>query len=405
MADHTVNSLGGAEFTTIEAALASPLVVNGDRVIVTGGGPYTPPGHVVINKSITLMSDPALPVKPSIYTNYSSWTLCCIQMAAVGAVLDGFIIDNHLYGTRQGHLVGDYGGAIAGWTVRNCVLNNCRKGIVLIGQNNTITRNEIYNTYGDCIDATYGNPAGSTITYNILHAEHMSLKNKPAGVAYACGGAGGETTIAYNYCWACRTFLDFETSGSTNHTILVDHNTIDYWIGKTYPTDYADAQQNGILWWASGTDFDGSKFDIRNNIFTGLKWYAVSDTSGTWANQTTYRNNLFYHYYLRDDYWPAYQAAYEWPGARGAAGWWKTPTDFLFDHCVVGDPLYSKVGSTPDTYYNLTMGSPAAYAATDGLHIGAWQGYAPQPYTYIRVIPGFKNRLFSLSRFWPTPRA
>jgi len=402
--DYTVNSLGGADFTTIESAIASPSVVGGDRVIVMGGGPYTPPGHLVITKPITVMSDPALLTRPQIFTNYFSWSLCNIQMTT-GSILAGFEIDNHLYGVRQGYLVGDYGSAQNGWTVRNCVLHNCRKGIVCMGQNNTIDDNEIYDTYGDCIDAAYGNPAGVVITHNLLHAEHMSLGNKPAGVAYATGGAGGGSYIAYNYCWACRCFVDFETSSGTNHTITVDHNTIDYWLGKSYPIDSADAQQDGILWWASGTNFDGTMFDIRNNIFTGMKWYAICQTSNTWINTTVFRNNLFWDYYLHDPYYPAYASTHEWPSARGAVGWESLITDFSFVNNVIGNPLFSKAGSTPDTYYNLTAGSPAGYTATDGLHIGAWQGPLPSPSQYIRYIPGYRNLLKRLNKFWPIPRS
>jgi len=375
-------------YPTIQAAIAASS--NGD-IIEVDAGTYTIASgtQLNINKQITLRAKAGLSAKPIITTQYASWTGCAVQISANNVVIDGFEITSS-YGITQNpnDLVGDYYTSSNNWTVKNCDIHQGYRGIMACGNNITIQGNEIHETRSDCIDCEYGLCGGLKVTQNWLHSEHTDLlpNAKPAGITYNCDATtSGDVEISCNYCNSCRTFVDFQHNGGTApaNKIVIMHNTID-WNLTVLPSSPIPsstiAQLMGIAFWTgtSGNWWDASKIDIRDNIFSRLKYYAIVNTSGPgglFAGSLNIRNNLFFQWYLVDAYYPSQAYTYEWPATRGAVAWWypddAVPT-FTSD-IVYKNPLFKATGTTAGTYYSLLSGSPAFKAASDGTNIGAWQ--------------------------------
>ncbi|MBN3035949.1 MAG: hypothetical protein JW861_10215 [Bacteroidales bacterium] len=364
-------------YTTIHDAIAA--ASNGDTIEVDYGT-YTYSGQLAINKEVVLRAKPGLPTEPVISINYASYTSCGLQIAANNVIVDGFeIIGVKTTGGR--YLVGDYNSARNYWTIRNCRIHDSDQGVRIVGDNITIEDNEIYETLGDCIDCEYGTCGGLKVTRNRLHSENTNSGRKPAGITYNCDASTtGDVEISYNYCYSCRTFIDFQHNGDTAplNSILVIHNTVDWNMGPLPPVPSGSdiAQQMSIAFWTGSGTWDASRFTIRDNIFSRQKWYMIVNTSGTAgpiSGNMEILNNLFFDWYLVDAYFPAYQYPEEWPSARGAVGWSTTDDDFVFIDNVLSDPLYLSTGASPSEYYALTGSSPALNTASDGTNIGAWQ--------------------------------
>ena len=383
----------GVVYCSIEDAVAD--AVSGDTVTVHQGT-YTPAGgRLILNKALVLRADPALGIagpgpqaRPVINTLYTGWGDCAIQIGADGVVIDGLEITNASAGSLVGYIIGDYNSARNNWIVRNCDVHDGRNAIRPIGNEIIIEYNNLHETRSDLINAQYGNCYGLRVRNNWLHSHHSDLSDKPAGLTYTCSssspGAWADVEIVYNYCWACRTFVDFEKGSglAPANQILIAHNTCDYWIGSLPdpPQSTDNAQQMSLAWWTSSGSWNGPNFEIRDNIFARQKWYAIVDTDTYLQGQITVQNTLFWNWYLVDGYYPAYAYPIEWPGARGAVGWQDmgAGNEFVMTGCITEDPLFTFTGSTPDEYYSLTgYLSPAYQAATDGLNIGAWQGVFP----------------------------
>jgi hypothetical protein len=364
---------------TIEAGISA---VDVGGTVQVAAGNYTPAGgRLVINKTCTIQAEPGLAARPKINTSHSGWTNCAIQIAADGVVLEGLEVDNSAAGLLVGYIVGDYDNARNGWTVRDCDIHNGRNAIRVVGNNVTIEGNNLHQTRSDLINCEYGDCFGLKVRHNWLHSHHSDLGGKPAGLTYRCSSEpGADVEITYNYVWACRTFIDFESSGGlapANH-ILVAHNTVDWWIGDLPDPIQGgeNAQQMSIAWWTDSGNWNGPNFEIRDNLFTRQKWYAVVDTDSRLSGQIVLQNNQFWQTYLVDAWYPTHAYPNEWPGPRGAVGWGNmgSGNEFVMQGSIVADPLYAATGTAPDLYYGLRSGSPARKAATDGTNIGAWQG-------------------------------
>jgi hypothetical protein len=293
-------------YATIQAAIDAS--TNGDIIEVDAGTYLIPAGtQLIINKQVTLRAKAGLTNKPWIRTNLLNWNQCNVNIAADNVVIDGFEIDNALYGTQAGYIVGDYGSAKNNWTVKNCNIHDGRNGIRPVGNYVTIEGNDIHGTNSDCINCEYGKCGGLKVTKNILHSEWIVSGGKPAGITYNCDATTvGNVEISYNYCYACRTFIDFQHNGGTApaNNILIMHNTVD-WKMEALPSPITGneiAQQMSIAFWGSG-NWTASKFTIRDNIFTRQKWYAIVNTSGAdgpIVGSMELKNNLFTQWYLNN---------------------------------------------------------------------------------------------------------
>ena len=385
-------------YCDIEDAIAD--AVAGDTIEVSLGT-YHPPGQLLIDKQLTLMADPELGVegpepqpRPEIVIDYFSYVDCGIKFDADGIIFDGFDVQG-VYGSGR-YLVGDYGSPCDNWIIRNCDIHDTGHSITPSGSYGTIEKNNLHETRGDCINCQYGNCYGITVIGNWLHSHHTNSGKKPAGITYNCSSTNTDpVTISYNYCWACRTFVDFQNNGglAPAGNIVVAHNTVDWWIGDlpAPPQETDLAQKMSIAWWTEDNDWNGPNFEIRDNLFTRQKWYMVVDTDLFLQGQITLQNCMFWEWYLADTMYPANAKDNEWPGPRGAVGWddMGVGNEFVMTGCITDDPLYAGIGSNPDEYYALSgSGSPAYQAATDGTNIGAWQGLFPTPTPTLTPTPG-----------------
>jgi len=367
--------------------------VNGD-VIEVDAGTYTiaAGAQLNINKQITLRAKAGLSSKPIITTSYSSWTSCAVQIAANNVMIDGFeITSSSAINTNPNYLVGDYYSTSNNWTIQNCNIHQCYVGVFANGNNVTIQGNEIHETWNDCIDCEYGLCDGLKVSHNWLHSEHTNSGTKPAGITFNCDAtATSPVEISYNYCNSCRTFIDFQHNGgiAPGNQIVVMHNTVD-WNLTALPAvpipSGTIAEQMSIAFYTgnSPASWNASKIDIRDNIFSRQKWYAIVNTSspdGLFNASLNLRNNLFYQWYMVDVYYPGNAYTYEWPAQRGAVGWWyATDVPPSFNGDLQAEPLYKATGTTPDSYYALNLCSPALNAATDGTNIGANTANPGQP--------------------------
>jgi len=374
-----------SQYPTIEAAISA--AARGDRVLVDSGT-YTPAGgRLVINKEINVLAEPSLDVKPVIVTNYAGWTDCAVQIAADNVRFEGFEVDNQAAGDLAGYIIGDYDNPMDGWAVRNCDVHDGRNAIRIVGDNVTIEYNHLHKTSSDLINCGYGDCFGLKVMHNWLHSDNPLSGGKPACLTYSCSSSkGDDVEISYNYCWASRTFVDFQNQGdglAPANAITVRHNTVDFWMGDLPdPVTEDDAgQQMSIAWWADSGNWNGPNFNIRDNLFTRQKWYQVVDTDTLLEGEVVLLNNMFWEWYLLDAWYPSEASPNEWPGKRGAVGWedMGPGNEFVMKGCISGkDPLYQATGTTPDTYYALQSNSPAIKAATDKTNIGAWQGAGPE---------------------------
>jgi hypothetical protein len=371
----------GGCYSSIQAAINA--ASSGDTIDVEAGTYVQGGTQLLINKSITVRAKPGLLVRPKIVFNYGDWNKCAVQIAADNVVFEGFEVDNsaHWGSSPRGYLVGDYNSPRNGWTIRNNDIHHGRNAIRPIGNNVTIEYNDLHETESDLINCEYGTCYGLKVTGNWLHSHHSDMGGKPAGLTYNVSStSGADVEVTYNYAWANRTFIDFQNNGGlspANH-ILVAHNTVDYWIGDLPDpiVGTENAEQMSIAWWSDSGNWNGPNFEIRDNLFTRQKWYAVVDTDSLLLGQIILQNNLFWQWYLNDTWYPAYAYPNEWPGQRGAVGWENmgAGNEFVMIDDITGDPLYAATGATPDEYYALTCGSPAYGTASDGTNIGAWQG-------------------------------
>ncbi len=376
-----------SEYNTIEGAIAA--ASDGDSIIVSLGT-YTPEGgQLVIDKAITLEAESSLDKKPIIKTNFNGWTQCAIQIAADNVTLAGFEIDNSAAGNLSGYIVGDYNDKKNGWTVKYCDIHDGRNAIRVMGDNVTIEYCNLYNTSSDLINGEYGNCFGLTVKYNQLHSENPTSGGKPAGVTYSCSSTSGDDVeISYNYCWASRTFVDFQNNGSSlapSNKIKVIHNTVDSGMEKT-PEYSTKGQAMSIAWWADQGNWNGPNFVIKDNIFSRQRWYQVVDTDKLLKGQITLTNNLFWLWYQDDSEAPY---THEWPSKNGAVGWQDmgAGNEFIVEKGITTDPKYKASDKVANLYYALQNDSPAMGTASDGTNIGAWQGVSVDPVVK-KVSPG-----------------
>ena len=364
-------------YVSIHEAIAAS--ANGDTIDVDAGT-YSYSTQLSINKEIVLRAKPGVVSKPVISSTYTSYGSCLIQIAADNVTVDGFEITGVTLGSAR-YIIGDYGLAKNNWTLKNCEIHHSDQGVRLQGNNITIERNEIHETRGDCINGENGLCGGLKVKGNWLHSEHTDSGRKPAGITYNCDASTvGDVEISYNYCHSCRTFIDFQHNGGTApaNNILIMHNTVD-WKMEDLPSPVpstAISQQMSIAFWTNSGNWDATKFNIRDNIFSRQKWYTIVNTSGSSGpivGNMELKNNCFYQWYLVDAYYPDYSYPNEWPAVRGAVGWSTTDDNFAFTDNVQGDPFYKSIGTAPEEYYELQLGSPAYNTASDGTNIGAWQ--------------------------------
>jgi hypothetical protein len=363
---------GDAYFCTIQAAADA---TGPHGTVHVAAGVY--PEKLRLTESITVAGNPgALPhICPALDPAGRYDTVIVVR--ADDVTLRGLEISNALgvaTGTEH-HAVWDESWTLgpSGLTVEDCVIHDIVHGVRSYGPDLTVTGCEMYNLYRSGVHASgpyQDQPLPMTVQHNWFHdwigyykegaAIFVKYDSRVGVVSYNCI-SGMRMGIAYYYGGPKATY---------GETIVFSHNTIDldYDLGSG-PVDTTMC----ISLWGTGSNADA--VIIRDNLLVNARWYAIYQEGATISGQVHVENNLFYDNYW--DYWPDYQYPYQWFGTdtRAQVGWTGGESGFLFlDNLTAQDPLFTLDGVGPEAQWALQCGSPAIDAATDGTHLGAWQG-------------------------------
>jgi len=258
-------------------------------------------------------------------------------------------------------------------TVDDCRIHDIEHGVRSYGPDLTVTDCEMYNLRRSGVHASgpYQNqPLPMRIEGNWFH-DWVDYYKEGAAVYVKYDSRVG--TVSHNYISGMRMGIAYYYGGPKavyGETIVFEHNTIDL----DYDPGSGPVETTmGLSLWGTGANADA--IIIRDNIFANARWYAIYQEGAAISGQIAVTNNLFYNNYWF--YWPDYQYTYQWFGddPRAQAGWTGGAAGFDFSHNLTAqDPLFALEGDTANAQWTLQCGSPAAHAASDGTHIGAWQG-------------------------------
>ena len=363
-------------YSSIASALS---VASANDTITVHAGTYVE-GQLNITQQNLLVRGAVGEARPTLVSTAGQYSNSVV-INADGITLQGLEM-THQSGDHYGYGVGDGNATSAhsGWSVEDCVIHDMRSAVWNNKMSNfNFSNNEVYNNYSKrlYLEAT----ESFTCTGNFFHS---ATRTSGQGVIWWATGddpdATGDTEIAYNYISGGRAAIVIE-GGATNspsgsRTLTVEHNTLDGMMGQFNESgDYSS--QLLSFWDNSGSTYDASKIDIRDNLFVESLWYAIYNGeagTGGLAGDLAIESSLFFNNYSEDGWYPDYAYPEEWPGPRGQVGWTTTGDDFVFSNSYVLDPLLARTGTTAEEYYALLAGSPAFGTASDGTNIGAFQG-------------------------------
>ncbi len=375
----------GYAYSTIADALAA---AGANDTVTVHAGTYVEPQLSLGQQNLVLQgaAGEAMPTLVSTTSKYANK----IVINADGVTVRGLEI-THQSGNQYGYGIGEGNAASAhtGWTVENCKIHDCRSAIWNTKADTTFTfrNNEVYNNYSKRLYLQ--GTESFTCTGNFFHS---ATRTSGQGVIWWETGndpaASGHTDISYNYISGGRAGIVIQGgatgSPSGTRTLSVTHNTLDGKMGQWLQAgDYSS--QLLAFWDNVGATYDATKIEVRDNLFAECLWYAIyngENSTGGLAGDVEIDTCLFFNNYSEDSWYPDYAYPEEWPGAQGDVGWTTTGDDFIFTDFLLADPLLNRDGTTAEEFYALLVGSPALNAATDGTHIGAYQGDpVPEPAT------------------------
>jgi hypothetical protein len=371
---------GDAYFCTIQAAVDQ--TESGGTVHVAPG---IYPEKLLITASLAVIGDPgAYPhIRPAL--NSASKYDTVITVRADNITLRGLEISNELGVVDTGglpggthiehHAVWDQSWTLgpSGLTVDKCIIHDIEHGVRSYGPNLTVTHCEMYNLRRSGVHASgpYQNqPLPMTVRENWFH-DWIDYYKEGAAVYVKYDSRVG--LVSHNYISGMRMGIAYYYGGpkaAYGQSIVFEHNTIDL----DYDPGLGPVETTMcVSLWGTGVNADA--VIIRNNVFVHARWYAIYQEGKPITGQINVDSNLFYNNYW--DYWPDYQYPYQWFGTdvRAQAGWTGGESGFVFTgNLTAQDPLFALDGIGPEAQWALQCGSPALGAATDGTHIGAWQG-------------------------------
>lgn len=366
----------GYPYSTITGAVAA--ATHGD-IVTIHSGVYTSAQINITLTNLVLRGAPGEP-RPKIVSTSGQYANM-IVINADGIQVRGLEI-THQSGSQYGYGIGDGNGALArsGWTVEDCVIYNCRSAVWNTKRSRfSFINNVVYSNYSKRL---YLQATDSFVCMSNFFREATRVSGQ-AIIEWQLGNdpnATGDTLIAYNYFHGGRSQVLIIGSGSNspsgNRTITIAHNTFD---GKQGAWGRSDdyASQLVAFWDNTGATYDAAKIIVRDNLFVESLWYAIYNGEAAtrgFTGDLVISNCLFHRNYSYDPWYPGYAYPEEWPEPRGQAGWTTNGGDMVFPNSSVADPLFVRAGTTPAEYYALQPDSPARDAASDGGHIGAWQG-------------------------------
>lgn len=375
-----VDADGDAYFCTVQAAVDQ---TEPGGTIHVAAGVYAE--KLRISTSLAVVGDPgAYPhIRPAL--NSASKYDTVITVRADNVTLLGLEISNQLGVVDTGgnpggkhiehHAVWDESWTLgpSGLTVDDCIIHDIEHGVRSYGPNLTVTHCEMYNLRRSGVHASgpYQNQSlPMTIRENWFH-DWVDYYKEGAAVYVKYDSRVG--LVSHNYISGMRMGIAYYYGGpkaAYDESIVFEHNTIDL----DYDPGLGPVETTmGISLWGTGTN--AGAVVIRDNLFVNARWYAIYQEGAVITGQISVYNNLFYNNYW--DYWPDYQYPYQWFGVdvRAQAGWTGGEAGFAFTaNLTVQDPLFVLDGIGPEAQWALQCGSPALNAATDGTHLGAWQG-------------------------------
>jgi hypothetical protein len=362
-----VISPGTSIQTTINNALP------GDRILLTPGA-YNSDNSLNINKSITIESQVS-GTFPEVRLNGSTYSYI-LTISANNVTIDGLDINNlRAGGMNSGYITTT--GSINNLTIKNCKIREYRRFYFpnpIDGLN--ILNCHIHRTRGQSIDMY--NAKNVQIKYNWI--DQSSTTGEGAINFYSTGDCG-ITEFSYNYILAHRIGIEIAALNSlnpSNGSILVSHNTIDVLMVNNRPdnpfSQYISTIMGFSFWNNAGGILNADRVTIRDCILSRITAYSVYGNKSI-SGRLTFQNCLFYDPYWY--YWPNYRQPYEYFVFLDKPIFcFGGPINNIYTKgCFFNiNPEYVFTGTEAHQFYALKEDSPAKNAATDGTHIGAWQG-------------------------------
>jgi hypothetical protein len=352
---------------TINAAQA------GDRILLASGV-YNSDNALNLNKTITLMPQidgtfPQVKLNTSMYANM-------LTVSANNVTIDGLNIDN----LRAGGIDRAYitsSGSISNLTIKNCKIHDYRRFYFPNAIDGlTILNCHIYRTRGQTIDMY--SAKNVQIKYNWID---QSSTTGEGAINFYSSGDCGTTEFSYNYLMAHRIGIEVAALNAlnpSNGTILIAHNTIDLLMTEARPANPSSPYISTIMgfsfWNNTNGVLDANRVTIRDCILSRIRAYSAYGSKSV-SGKLIFKNCLFYDPYWY--YWPQSRQPYEYFGFLDKPILcWGGPIDNIHTtNCLYGvNPEFAFNGTEVHEFYALKDKSPAKNAATDGSHIGAWQG-------------------------------
>lgn len=176
-----VDGSGGAEYTTIQDALAA--CREGDLIIVKDG---TYQGPVTVDKRVTIRSESG-PAKTELYSSSSGFIITADGVEVSGMTISG-VSGRGNYGIKVQ-------GAADCKILDNRILSSCREGLLLNGATGTLVENNSISANGNRNNAL----ALIGSTYNTISRNSFNLGIMTVDAASACNQWYSEKVLRYEF--------------------------------------------------------------------------------------------------------------------------------------------------------------------------------------------------------------
>ena len=397
--DWTVNAAGGGDFLTIQEALDSASVLDGDTINVTAAS-YLSVDAIDVNKEVSIVGSGA--GQTIIRRNFDgvSRYASVFDVTADNVTISNMTVGGTNIYTEDGGVMTDSKGYVighsSGWTsadnltVSGVHFDGGRSAVLAAGDNFTMTNSKVTGRWMRASVRLDGE--NFDVSHNSFEGLHYQY-----GPVYLSESAPVSGTISYNYMANGANPGYFKSSGNVftieayneniaEGGIVISHNTID--ASKNFTTN-VKAGGDGLTRWAiygelfetpDGGTWNPDEIVVRDNIIYGFT-HDSAVTSDEGAGLYVYANTDSIDYVEIDN-------NLFFANDSDATVWYKDTNDEWVSvtgtgqNPVSGDPLFAATGSELEDYFALWVGSPALNAASDGTHVGAYQGEpVPEPAT------------------------